>query len=453
MGLMPSHRGGERAAWALKAICIFPDNPKRGLDAHQGGVALFSGETGELLALLQRLRGDRDPHRRGLGGRDARAGTGGRERLRDPRLRRPGPLARRGDAERRPRLRRDPHLEPHAENARRCAEETGADRGRLRRGGARRRRRRLHDDHRPRADRAPRVARARRARERGRLEHPDRRASSTPRRSPTRRSSSTGASRPRTRPATTSSRCGRARSAPTTSAPSSATSCSAPHPGRGSRRRADRVQVARDRRRGPRLRRARVPPRAGAGRSASRSSSDPARRDRGRARDDRRRGRPDAAAPAAGCPSATAEIWLKLENLQPIGSFKIRGATNAIRQRAAPRRSRAGVVTASAGNMAQGVAWAAREAGVPCTVVVPEHAPQTKLDAIERLGGRTVKVPFERWWRRSRSRAYRRRRGAVRPPGRGRARDGRQRDDRARAARGPAGPRTRSSCRSAAAGS
>jgi threonine dehydratase len=48
--------------------------------------------------------------------------------------------------------------------------------------------------------------------------------------------------------------------------------------------------------------------------------------------------------------------------------------------------------------MAQGVAWAAREAGVPCTVVVPDHAPQTKLDAIERLGGRTVKVPFERWW-------------------------------------------------------
>jgi ornithine cyclodeaminase/alanine dehydrogenase-like protein (mu-crystallin family) len=52
MGLMPAHRGGERAAWALKAICIFPENPKRGLDAHQGGVALFGGETGELLALL-----------------------------------------------------------------------------------------------------------------------------------------------------------------------------------------------------------------------------------------------------------------------------------------------------------------------------------------------------------------------------------------------------------------
>ena len=48
--------------------------------------------------------------------------------------------------------------------------------------------------------------------------------------------------------------------------------------------------------------------------------------------------------------------------------------------------------------MAQGVAWAAREAGVPATIVVPDHAPQTKLDAIERLGGRVIKVPFERWW-------------------------------------------------------
>jgi threonine dehydratase len=94
---------------------------------------------------------------------------------------------------------------------------------------------------------------------------------------------------------------------------------------------------------------------------------------------------------------APAEIWLKLENLQPVGSFKIRGATNAIR--AAAREDLAGgVVTASAGNMAQGVAWAAREAGVPATIVVPDHAPQTKLDAIERLGGRAIKVPFERWW-------------------------------------------------------
>ena len=91
------------------------------------------------------------------------------------------------------------------------------------------------------------------------------------------------------------------------------------------------------------------------------------------------------------------DIWLKLENLQPIGSFKIRGATNAIRA-ASPDQLAGGVVTASAGNMAQGVSWAAREAGVPATIVVPDHAPQTKIDAIERLGGRVITVPFERWW-------------------------------------------------------
>jgi len=94
---------------------------------------------------------------------------------------------------------------------------------------------------------------------------------------------------------------------------------------------------------------------------------------------------------------APAEIWLKLETLQPVSSFKIRGAVNAIRQASADELAR-GVVTASAGNMAQGVAWAAREAGVPATIVVPEQAPQTKLDAIERLGGRIVKASFERWW-------------------------------------------------------
>jgi threonine dehydratase len=91
------------------------------------------------------------------------------------------------------------------------------------------------------------------------------------------------------------------------------------------------------------------------------------------------------------------DIWLKLENLQPVGSFKIRGATNAIRA-AAPEELAGGVVTASAGNMAQGVAWAAREAGVPATIVVPDHAPRTKIAAIERLGGRVIEVPFERWW-------------------------------------------------------
>src|SRR3954464_1606665 len=91
------------------------------------------------------------------------------------------------------------------------------------------------------------------------------------------------------------------------------------------------------------------------------------------------------------------EIWLKLENLQPIGSFKIRGASSAIGRLSREALAR-GVSTASAGNMAQGVAWCAREAGVPCGVVVPDHAPRAKLDAIERLGARVVPVPFERWW-------------------------------------------------------
>ncbi|MCK5440114.1 MAG: pyridoxal-phosphate dependent enzyme [Gemmatimonadetes bacterium] len=92
-----------------------------------------------------------------------------------------------------------------------------------------------------------------------------------------------------------------------------------------------------------------------------------------------------------------AEIWLKLENLQPIGSFKLRGAGNAMRL-AGKDRLQDGVVTASAGNMAQGVAWNARQMDVPCTVIVPDHAPATKLAAIERLGGQIVKAPFEAWW-------------------------------------------------------
>ena len=92
------------------------------------------------------------------------------------------------------------------------------------------------------------------------------------------------------------------------------------------------------------------------------------------------------------------EIWLKLENLQPIGSFKLRGAGNAIGLLSAEALAR-GVYTASAGNMAQGLAWNARRLGVPCTVVVPDHAPQTKLAAIERLGATIVRVPFDAWWK------------------------------------------------------
>ncbi len=94
---------------------------------------------------------------------------------------------------------------------------------------------------------------------------------------------------------------------------------------------------------------------------------------------------------------APAEIYLKLENLQPIGSFKIRGAANVLTL-AGPEALQEGVYTASAGNMAQGVGWMARRLGVPFSVVVPDHAPATKLAAIERLGGSIVKVPFDDWW-------------------------------------------------------
>src|SRR6516164_4547166 len=91
---------------------------------------------------------------------------------------------------------------------------------------------------------------------------------------------------------------------------------------------------------------------------------------------------------------APAQIFLKLENLQPIGSFKVRGAGNAMLQ--ATRAELAdGVFTASAGNMAQGVAWNARRLGISSTAVVPDHAPETKLQAIRRLGGAITKVPFD----------------------------------------------------------
>ena len=92
-----------------------------------------------------------------------------------------------------------------------------------------------------------------------------------------------------------------------------------------------------------------------------------------------------------------AEIWLKLELLQPVRSFKIRGAGNAVLQ-ATDEELAGGVITASAGNMAQGLAYAARLRGVPATVIVPEHAPETKIAAVERYGGRVVKVPYDEWW-------------------------------------------------------
>jgi threonine dehydratase len=97
--------------------------------------------------------------------------------------------------------------------------------------------------------------------------------------------------------------------------------------------------------------------------------------------------------------------WAKLECLQPIGSFKLRGALNAMRS-APAEELRRGVVTASAGNMAQGVAWAARELGVRATIVAPENAPRAKLDRVEELGGEVVLVPHERWWQTMVDRRY-----------------------------------------------
>src|SRR3954471_8668807 len=92
-----------------------------------------------------------------------------------------------------------------------------------------------------------------------------------------------------------------------------------------------------------------------------------------------------------------ADIYLKLECLQPIGSFKIRGASNAMALASKADLAR-GVWTASAGNMAQGVAWNARRLGIPCTVVVPDGAPATKLAAVKRMGGTIVSVPHDEWF-------------------------------------------------------
>jgi len=100
-----------------------------------------------------------------------------------------------------------------------------------------------------------------------------------------------------------------------------------------------------------------------------------------------------------------ANLYLKLENLQPIGSFKIRGAANVM-ARTPRERLTCGVLTASAGNMAQGVAFCARRIGVSATIVAPDTAPATKIRAVERMGGRVIKVAFAEWWRTFETRSY-----------------------------------------------
>ena len=96
-------------------------------------------------------------------------------------------------------------------------------------------------------------------------------------------------------------------------------------------------------------------------------------------------------------PDRPCEIWLKAECLQPIGSFKIRGAANAM---ALAKRSDLGqgVYTASAGNMAQGIAFNAQQLGLSCRVIVPDTTPENKLESIAGLGATAVPVPFDEWW-------------------------------------------------------
>ncbi|MBV8520457.1 MAG: pyridoxal-phosphate dependent enzyme [Acidobacteria bacterium] len=99
------------------------------------------------------------------------------------------------------------------------------------------------------------------------------------------------------------------------------------------------------------------------------------------------------------------EIWLKLENLQPINAFKLRGAANAVALLSPEERSK-GVWTISAGNAGQGVAYAARAAGVPCSVVVIDKAPETKIERMRALGATLVKAPFDACWRAMDERAF-----------------------------------------------
>jgi threonine dehydratase len=107
----------------------------------------------------------------------------------------------------------------------------------------------------------------------------------------------------------------------------------------------------------------------------------------------------------AGPGEGDIDLFLKLENLQPIGSFKIRGAANVVAHTTRACLER-GLLTASAGNMAQGVAYCARRLGIPATIIAPETAPATKIRAVERLGGRPILVPFPDWWRTFETRSY-----------------------------------------------
>jgi threonine dehydratase len=95
--------------------------------------------------------------------------------------------------------------------------------------------------------------------------------------------------------------------------------------------------------------------------------------------------------------NAPGEIYLKLENLQPIGSYKLRGAGNALLS-AEFAQLQGGICTASAGNLGQAMAWFARQLNIDCAVIVPDHAPEVKLRALSRYGANIIKVPYDEWW-------------------------------------------------------
>ena len=103
--------------------------------------------------------------------------------------------------------------------------------------------------------------------------------------------------------------------------------------------------------------------------------------------------------PTVRCDAAPAgrTVYLKLENLQPVGSFKLRPVGNAVLSRPADVLAR-GIHTASSGNSALALAWMAERIGIVATAVVPDNAPEAKLEHLRRLDARIVKLPFEEWW-------------------------------------------------------
>ena len=387
MGLMPAHRGGESPVYALKAVAIFPGNSARGLDSHQGFVALFDGETGATRAILNagaitavRTAAVSGVATRLLARDDARtlailgAGIQAQSHLDAMRAvrefdrvvvwsRTPGRMAGIEEAATAEEAVRDADVVVTATSA----AEPILERGWLKAG--------VHIN--AVGSSIPTTRELDTATMRDAALFVDRRESTVNEAGDflfPQREGAIGPDHIRAEIGELLTGAGE---------------------GRRSAEAADGVEVARARGRGSGGRRARRAPRRSRERRPGRLPLIPLA--------EIERAREVLAGTAVVTPlvrldaDTDAEIWLKLEVLQPVRSFKIRGAGNAILQ-ASDEELAGGVLTASAGNMAQGVAYAARLRGVPATIVVPEHAPQTKIDAIERYGGRAIKVPYEEWW-------------------------------------------------------